>query len=197
MVRPTDLVYVIQRFDRAPGERIHVEDFAQVADVEPMFKYSESGASYDSLAAAIRQLTGDEGYHDFIARLAALLIVGNTDGHLKNWAIRYADGRTPRLAPVYDFHSISVYSTYRWAPLALSLDGETVPSAVTGDHFRRLAERVGADPEQTFDTVAQTVARLRSAWNPIMAGEALLRFDALADHYTERLSSLTICNSDG
>ncbi|MFI6780985.1 type II toxin-antitoxin system HipA family toxin [Micromonospora sp. NPDC050276] len=197
LVRPTDLVYVIQRFDRAPGERIHVEDFAQIADVEPMFKYSESGASYDSLAAAIRQLTGDEGYHDFIARLAALLIVGNTDGHLKNWAIRYADGRTPHLAPVYDFHSLSVYSPYRWAPLALSLDGETVPSAVTGDHFRRLAERAGADPERTFDTVAQTVARLRSAWDAVMAGEALVRFDALADHYTERLGTLTICNSDG
>ncbi|MEH1028981.1 HipA domain-containing protein [Micromonospora profundi] len=197
LVRPADFVYVIQRFDRAPGERIHVEDFAQVADVEPMFKYSESGASYDSLAAAIRQLTGDDGYHDFITRLVALLVVGNTDGHLKNWAIRYADGRTPHLAPVYDFHSLSVYSTYRWAPLALSLDSETVPSAITGDNFRRLAERAGADPEQTFDTVAQTVARLRTAWTTTVAEEARARFDALADHYTRRLDTLPICSSDG
>ncbi|MFF0317106.1 type II toxin-antitoxin system HipA family toxin [Micromonospora sp. NPDC005252] len=197
LVRPADLVYVIQRFDRIPGERIHVEDFAQVADVDPKFKYSESGASYDSLAAAIRQLTGDSGYHDFIARLVALLVVGNTDGHLKNWAIRYADGRTPHLAPVYDFHSLSLYSNFRWAPLALSLNGETVPSAITGDHFRRLAERAGADPERTFDTVKQTVARLRTTWTTIMVDEARTRFDALAAHYTERLDTLTICKSDG
>ncbi|WP_341719697.1 type II toxin-antitoxin system HipA family toxin [Micromonospora sp. FIMYZ51] len=102
MVDPVDLVYAIRRFDRTIDGRVHVEDFAQVADVEPRYKYSESGVSYDSLATAIRQLTGEDGYHDFIRRLVAMIVVGNTDAHLKNWAIIYPDGRTPRLAPVYD-----------------------------------------------------------------------------------------------
>ncbi|MBQ0893003.1 HipA domain-containing protein [Micromonospora sp. U56] len=192
---PTELVYVIQRFDRTAAGRVHVEDFAQVADVEPMFKYSESGASYDTLAAAVRQLTGDAGYHDFIRRLVAMLVVGNTDAHLKNWAIIYPDGRTPQLTPVYDFHSLSFYSRYRWAPLALSLDAETVPSAITPDHFRRLAERAGADPGRTVETIAEAVAQLREAWTTAVATEARSRFDALADHYTDRLATLPLCQS--
>ncbi|SCL31614.1 serine/threonine-protein kinase HipA [Micromonospora inyonensis] len=113
MVDATDPVYVINRFDRTATGRIHVEDFAQVADVDPKFKYSESGVSYDTLATAIRQLTGHAGYEEFVRRLVAMLIVGNTDAHLKNWAILYPDGRTPRLAPVYDFHSLTVYQPYR------------------------------------------------------------------------------------
>jgi HipA-like protein len=51
-------------------------------------------------------------------------VVGNTDAHLKNWALRYRDGRTPTLAPVYDVHSLTVYSTYRYAPMALKLNGQ-------------------------------------------------------------------------
>lgn len=197
MVAPDELVYLIERFDRVPGGRVHVEDFAQVADVEPMFKYSESGVSYDTLATAIFQLTGTDGYQDFIRRLVAMLVVGNTDGHLKNWAIIYPDGRTPRLAPVYDVHSLSVYSRYRWAPLALSLDNETVPSAITEHHFRRLAERATADPARTVDTVGQTVTRLREAWHGGLASEARRRFGSLADHYSRRLESLPICQSTG
>ncbi|WKU04805.1 type II toxin-antitoxin system HipA family toxin [Micromonospora sp. HUAS LYJ1] len=195
LVDPAELVYLIQRFDRTTTGRVHVEDFAQVANVEPMFKYSESGVSYDTLAAAVRQLTGDSGYHDFVCRLVAMLVVGNTDGHLKNWAISYPDGRTPRLTPVYDFHSLSVYSRYRWAPLALSLDSETVPSAITCDHFRRLAERAGADPEQTVKTVTDAVVRLREAWITTMANEAQHRFEALASHYAHRLDTLRLCRS--
>jgi len=83
LVEPSELVYLIERFDRTPKGRVHFEDFAQVADVGPMFKYSESGATYDSLAIVVRELTGVAGYADYIRRLTAMLVVGNTDAHLK------------------------------------------------------------------------------------------------------------------
>ena len=145
MIDPGDLVYLIRRFDRSTTGRIHVEDFAQVADIGPMFKYSEWGASYDTLAAAILQLTGEDGYLDFISRLVAMLVVGNTDGHLKNWALIYPDGRTPRLAPVYDFHSLSgrptVTAGRRWRSASAP---KTVPALIrpgalppTGGRCRR------------------------------------------------------------
>ena len=195
MIDPGDLVYLIRRFDRSTTGRIHVEDFAQVADIGPMFKYSESGASYDTLAAAILQLTGEDGYLDFISRLVAMLVVGNTDGHLKNWALIYPDGRTPRLAPVYDFHSLSVYSRYRWSPLALSLGAETVPALIDQELFHRLADGAGGDPGRTLETVARTVDRLREAWHSGLMNETHARFPALADHYSQRLTSLPICQS--
>ncbi|SCF39458.1 serine/threonine-protein kinase HipA [Micromonospora mirobrigensis] len=195
LVAPDERVYLIQRFDRTAAGPVHVEDFAQIADVDPRFKYSESGATYDSLAAAVRELTDDDGYHDFVRRLVAMLLVGNTDAHLKNWAVRYPDGRTPQLAPVYDFHSLSFYSSYRWSPLALSLGGETVPSAVTRDHFRRLAEQAGADPDGTAEVVAEAASRLREAWNLTVGTEARDLFGPLADHYTTRLDTLAICQA--
>ena len=39
---------------------------------------------------------------EFLARTVAAILMGNTDAHLKNWALIYPDGRQPRLAPVYD-----------------------------------------------------------------------------------------------
>jgi len=51
LVDPSELV---ERFDRTRTGRLHVEDFAQVADVAPLFKYSESNVTYDTLAAGVR-----------------------------------------------------------------------------------------------------------------------------------------------
>ena len=39
---------------------------------------------------------------EFLARTIAAILMGNTDAHLKNWALVYPNGRQPRLAPVYD-----------------------------------------------------------------------------------------------
>lgn len=39
---------------------------------------------------------------EFIKRFVAFLLMGNTDAHLKNWAVRYPDGRAPILSPLYD-----------------------------------------------------------------------------------------------
>lgn len=197
MVDAHDLVYVINRFDRVAGGKIHVEDFAQIADVDPRFKYSESGASYDTLAAAIRQLTGQVGYDEFVRRIVAMLLVGNTDAHLKNWAVTYPDGRTAELSPVYDFHSLTVYQRYRWAPLALSLAREASAPAIGLAHLRLMAESAGADPDGTVDLVRETVDRLRAAWSGELRQEASTRFDALAEHYTRRLDTLPLAREAG
>ncbi|HEX9198950.1 MAG TPA: HipA domain-containing protein [Acidobacteriaceae bacterium] len=193
LVEASELVYLIERFDRTASGRVHFEDFAQVADVAPIFKYSESGATYDSLAVVIRQLTGMDGYADYVRRLTAMLIVGNTDAHLKNWALVYYDGRTPSLAPMYDFHSLTVYDRYRYTPLALSLNGERVPSSIGLDDFRRMAEGSECDPEQTVGWVTQAIRRLRETWFGELKTETEHRFPALAQHYSHRINSLPIC----
>jgi serine/threonine-protein kinase HipA len=146
------------------------------------------------MGAIIRELTGSAGYREYIRRLVAMLVTGNIDAHLKNWAIRYLDGRTPSLAPVYDFHSLTVYDHNRYGTLALALNGERLPSAVGPDHFRRLSEECGVGAELTIDIVNETLHDLRTAWETVRP-EADRRFDALAAHYSERLNSLRICRS--
>ncbi|MBO4206732.1 type II toxin-antitoxin system HipA family toxin [Micromonospora echinofusca] len=194
LVDPSEPLYLIERFDRSAAGPIHVEDFAQVADVPPRFKYSDSGVTYDSLGRAVRQLTGEAGYTDYIRRLVAMLVTGNTDAHLKNWALRYQDGRTPALAPVYDFHCLTVYRPYRYSSLALSLNNEMYAGSIDLEDFRRLADTCGADAAATVDTVVRTVDDLRTAWHSLR-DETASRFDALAVQYTERLANLSICTA--
>jgi serine/threonine-protein kinase HipA len=183
-----ELVYLVERFDRTVDGRVHVEDFAQVANVLPIHKYAESGVDYDGIGRAVRSLTGTNGYTDFVRRVVAMIVVGNLDGHLKNWALIYRDRRTPTLAPVYDFHSLTVYQSYRRQPLALRLAGEQIPEAISIEHFRRLAETCGEDEELTVNMVRDALESLHAAWSDSMAEEALARFDALAEHYSSRLS---------
>ncbi|MDR7280189.1 HipA domain-containing protein [Catenuloplanes atrovinosus] len=192
LLEPGAPAYVIERFDRTPDGPVHVEDFAQVADVGPREKYGESGATYDTIGGVIRLLAGDADFEAYVDRLVALVVTGNTDGHLKNWALWYPDGVTPRLAPVYDFHSLSVYQRFRYQPLVLSLGGEQTPEYVTADHFRRLAESAGADPDRVGRRVTETIARLRQAWETDAHPEAKRLFPALADHYEQRLRRLPL-----
>ena len=160
--------------------------------MQPAFKYGESNATYDSMAAVILHLTGVQGYAEYIRRLVAMLVTGNTDAHLKNWALIYLDGRTPSLSPVYDFHSLTVYGPYRYAPMALSLNGQRLASAVGPDDLRWLADRAGADPDRTVEWAAEALDRLRKAWTEDVRAEAESRYPALAKHYSQRLDTLPI-----
>jgi serine/threonine-protein kinase HipA len=187
-------IYLVKRFDRTPTGRVHVEDFAQVSDVLPQEKYGQQGTTYDSTGRAITALLGPPGLEAYVKRLVAAVVVGNIDAHLKNWALIYPDGRTPALAPVYDFHSLTVFSRFRYQPLALALAGEQMPSAITVDHFRRLAETCETSPDLAAVWVAQATDALRTAWSKGVAAEASDRLPALAQHYERRLAELPIAS---
>jgi len=187
-----ELLYLVRRFDRTSQGRVHVEDFAQVSDVEPRYKYGEFGATYDTMGSVIAYLLGEEGVRAYVARLTAMIIVGNTDAHLKNWGLWYPDGRNAALAPVYDFHSLTIYRRFRYAPLALSLAGEQMPQQVTREHFRVLADACSTDSDTVVAVVAETVAAMRAAWHDTMAGETRQRFPSLAEHYEQRMTTLPI-----
>jgi serine/threonine-protein kinase HipA len=94
--------YVIKRFDRAAnGERVHIEDFAQVFGVYPERKYER--ASYRNIAEVIWAETGEAGIVEFLRRLVFNGLIGNADMHLKNWSLMYPDRRSAAIAPAYDF----------------------------------------------------------------------------------------------
>jgi serine/threonine-protein kinase HipA len=100
--------FVIQRFDRnEKGQRIHIEDFAQVFAVYPEKKYG--AASYRNIAEVIWSEMGPKGLIEFLRRFIFNALIGNGDMHLKNWSLIYADRRTPQLAPAYDYVSTLPY----------------------------------------------------------------------------------------
>ena len=100
--------YAVRRFDRGPnGARTHIEDFNQVLGQWPAEKYK--GASYESLGRLIYATTGStQAVVEYARRLVFVVAIGNEDAHLKNWSLRYPDGRSaPTFAgvrPRFDDH---------------------------------------------------------------------------------------------
>ena len=109
---------IIKRFDRKNGQRIHFEEFNQLMGYSSSQKYD---GAYENLSAFIAnnpQCLTAENYRLFLRILAGLLI-GNTDMHLKNFAMMY----TPeglRLSPSYDQVAAILHG---YKTLALSIAG--------------------------------------------------------------------------
>jgi serine/threonine-protein kinase HipA len=186
VVEPSAPAYVVTRFDRGTGGvRIHIEDLAQVADVPPALR--DRGATYDSIAATLNELTGGADLVEYIRRLVAMVLMGNTDAHLKNWSLIYRDGHTPRLSPAYDLVSSTVYRRLALSTLTFSLGGEKLPDQVDLDCFRRLAVAAGVAEETIVDTATSAAEAMAQAWPEVRRADGGL-FPALAEHIDRRLA---------
>ncbi len=151
----------VRRFDRtAAGERVHVEDFAQVFRVYPDDKYVK--ASYRNIAEVIWAEVGEEGIAEFIRRLAFNALIGNADMHLKNWSLFYPDGRTAALAPGYDF--VATLAFIDDPNLALTLGRTKHMHALTEEEFARLAGKAGLPEKLVMDAMRETCDRFFDLW---------------------------------
>lgn len=156
---------LVKRFDRgADGQRIHIEDFAQVFGVQPSRKYE--GAAFHHIAATLNEAVSSEAALEFVRRLAFAALTGNGDMHLKNWSLIYpGDGGRPALAPVYD-----VLSTVPYIPtdaMALSLGRERAFKALTASRWKAFANRASLPEAAVLNTVVETVALANERWWPL------------------------------
>jgi serine/threonine-protein kinase HipA len=136
---------VIERFDRTLTDdmrivRLHQEDFCQALGVLPASKYEfEGGPSVAAVIATLRRLSAAPAADitTFLRAVALDYLVGNGDAHGKNFALLYAPGEGPRLAPLYDVVSTAVYDVT--TKMAMLIGGEDEPDAVTEASWRTLA----------------------------------------------------------
>ncbi len=174
-------VLLVKRFDRAPGgERIHIEDFAQVFGVSPSRKYE--GAAYHDIAAALNVAVSSDAALEFVRRLALAAITGNGDMHLKNWSLIYRGaGDKPDLAPLYD-----VLSTIPYIPadaMALSLAGDRPFKVLNAQQWKAFANRARLPEAAVLKAVADTVERVDKFWwslpeREVVPAKVLERIDA-------------------
>lgn len=156
------LVLLVRRFDRgAGGQRIHIEDFAQVFGSYPARKYS--GAAYHDIASALNVAISPLAALEFVRRLTLSVVMGNGDMHLKNWSLIYpGDGDAPAIAPIYD-----VLSTISYIPadgLALSLGSERAFKALTTARWKAFASRARLPEPAVLKAVTETVRRIDAHW---------------------------------
>lgn len=104
---------LVTRFDRGRDRqnrivRIHQEDFAQALGLPAALKYERRGVEgrrFDvSGIRKVLEATADPASEKDIFIRATLfdLLIGNTDGHAKNFALLFERGGRVRLAPRYD-----------------------------------------------------------------------------------------------
>ncbi|WP_214103592.1 type II toxin-antitoxin system HipA family toxin [Acrocarpospora catenulata] len=186
LIAPGEHAFAIKRFDREAGARIHQEDFAQIFDLLPHEK--ERGKAEDIALLIQRECPQD--LTEYVRRVAACVVVGNTDEHMKNWSLRYPDGRTRRLSPAYDIVCVTAYERFRSDTLTLPLNGQTDTRHVTLDHFRGFADAAGANPEAVADAARASVAALAETWPEVLANCPVPDF--VASHIKSRLRTLPL-----
>lgn len=155
--------YAIRRFDRGDDRRpTHIEDLAQVCNVYPERKYS---GNYESVASLLYRRHDVWALQQFARRLAFMVLIGNGDGHLKNWSLIYRDRRRPTISPAYDLVSTAPYRRNGAAEdLGLRFGGSKLFRRVNLGLFRRLQDRLRATTAGLPECVADTVTRGVAEW---------------------------------
>jgi serine/threonine-protein kinase HipA len=158
--------YYIKRFDRlSSGGRVQTEDFAQANGIFPGGDGKYTQFNFDSLAEQVAQQTGLHGMLELTRRLVFSAGIGNGDMHAKNWSFIYRDGRTPELAPAYDFVSTIVYMPED--DLGMNLLGSKAFDDFDESRLRALADRALAPTKPVVDAAYEMVDRMRQVWPQI------------------------------
>lgn len=93
------LTYIVKRFDRESGVKVHQEEFSQILESRDKYK-----GSVEQIGRKLKEISSAPGYDAqlFFERVVFNFIIGNGDAHLKNYSIAYKDEETIRLTPAYD-----------------------------------------------------------------------------------------------
>lgn len=157
----TGQALAIQRFDRGDNAtRVHTEDFNQIFRQKPSEKYDNYAFAH--ICGTVYRVMGNDALIDFINRLVFNMGIANNDMHLKNWSVVYRDGRTPTLAPAYDYVCTKVYLGHSETGLALGSARDF--SRVTIEQFDHMAEQAQVSSRLVRTTALAMVSRMRDEW---------------------------------
>jgi serine/threonine-protein kinase HipA len=179
----------VRRFDRTPqGGRVHIEDMAQIIGAVGDRKYTM--ANSESVLNIVSRFSTRRlpDVTQAMQRVAADILIGNGDNHLKNWSFIYPDPRAPRLSPAYD-----IVPTILFMPrdrLALPFIGKRDFESVSTADFERAGRYLGLRAGEATRAVYTFVDRSLAAW-PALISELPLPA-AAKSQLLERLDGLRL-----
>ena len=157
--------FLIERFDRsAQGERLHMEDFAQVLDC-PLGSIHDG--RFEHLVAVVAAHAPDD-LEELCRRLVFCLLSGNGDAHLKNWSLLYQTPRTPSLSPAYDL--VSTILVMKDDTLSLSVGGKRRFDELGLFDFAGIARVARRDEAEIARWVKSAIERIRDAFEDPLNG---------------------------
>lgn len=158
--------YIVKRYDRLKGKKIHQEDFFQV-----LGKRDKYSGSIEQIGQKLKQISLFPGLDVqlFFERVLFFFIIGNGDAHVKNFSIIYDDAGDIRLSPAYDIVSSKLVIPGE-EDLALPMNGRR--NNITGKDFKKLSGYLGI-PEKSYDKIRSRFKEGRDIIEELTAFSAL------------------------
>ena len=128
------LAYIVKRFDRSHGNKIHQEDFFQI-----LGKRDKYHGSIEEIGKKLKSVADFPGLQVQLlyARVVVNFLLGNGDAHLKNFSVSYRDNKKIILSPAYDIVS-SKLVILNEENTALTINGKK--NKLNRDDFLKLAD---------------------------------------------------------
>ncbi|MBZ9792002.1 type II toxin-antitoxin system HipA family toxin [Rhizobium sp. 3T7] len=166
LLKGGDLALAVKRFDRQEGgRRVHVEDFLQVLGDQPDRKYSAANEE-TIMAIATRLGGGTQAFLQSVRRVAANILMGNTDAHTKNWSLWYPTPCEGQLSPAYDIVASVVYDPSD--KMALRFRGTHDSHIITSQRFQRAASLCGVPEKRATKEVRHVVEQAADEWRNLL-----------------------------
>lgn len=168
-------VLCVTRVDRSGTDTVnalHMEDFCQIAGLNPHEKFArEGGLGLHDIARMLRDLSARPA-----ADLRALVqwtifsfLVGFGAGHAKQLALRYG-AHAPRLAPFFGLWSTHVYPGMNYR-MGFPIGGEDRPDWMTVGRWHEFARQIGVRGSYVIEQLRDAALTL-----PLLAAEVEERF---------------------
>ena len=162
---------LIKRFDRTEdGKQIHFEELNQLLGHRSEDKYE---ACYEHMADFIIQ-NGDiclrAECDTLFRRVMACILTGNTDAHLKNFAMEHTESGL-RLAPSYDLVAAACYPQYQTLALGIAGTKNMRIGKVGAKNMIRLGKLFGLPNRAVMLAVSDFASRLDRAHGAVDASK--------------------------
>lgn len=165
-LKDNSLAYLVKRFDRVSGMKIHQEDFSQILETD---KYK---GSIEQIGKKLNEKSTAPGYDTqlLFERVVFNFIIGNGDAHLKNYSIAYKDKDSIRLTPAYDIVcSKLVIPTEEDS--ALSINGKK--NGLKRDDFDKLADYLNVPIKIRYEKFQESL----TVMEPVIKGSEIAKED--------------------
>jgi serine/threonine-protein kinase HipA len=174
-------VLIIKRFDRAAEKRLHFEEMNQLLGKSSQAKYQ---GAYKDMADFIKQTKAciPSEIYRLYQRVLAGLLLGNTDMHLKNFAMFHTNAGL-RLTPTYDQVAAALYD---YKTIALTLAGVT--NLPLGKLKQGNILQLGKEFNLSKDVIAMLIKQLEH--NRIAAEQAILQANVGSSPFKDKLIQL-------
>lgn len=188
----TEAVLSIKRFDRTEdGFKRHFEEINQLLGRQNNERYQ---GAYADIAKVVSDKVGHEGVKQFYGRLLCQFLLGNTDNHLKNFALLHERrGDKWELAPDYDLAPTANYQRSKLALYATPhrtreggeiVDSQELYTDLNPKTLVRMGQDFGLDLTE-IKMIADGIISNIPAAKEAVRNDPSPRLDAPAIHYVK------------